>query len=303
MLKSFFILFGFLLVGQSQLISQTFKIYGGDTINKADVNGLKNGHWIVFGNMVDEPGYKPNQIVEEGKYVRNRKTGIWTSYFPNGNEHAIITYRNGRPSGQYSTFFENGQLEETGTWTRNRNTGDFKRFYENGIRHQEFLFNKIGKRDGLQKYYYDNGQLMIEGVIKDGKEVGEFKEYYSDGSLKAVKFFDEAGVINPSKTKTYQPKTPAAKTSTKIEVIDPTKVAKVVAGSKQNAAAKKINPFNGNGDHTLYNSNRQISQKGYFKNYKLIEGLFYKYDENGLLKNIEKYKAGKYVGDAPIEEK
>ena len=45
-----------------------------------------------------------------------------------------------------------------------------------------------------------------------------------------------------------------------------------------------------------------LSQKGLFKNYKLIDGFCYKYDENGILRNIERYKAGKYVGDAPIEE-
>jgi hypothetical protein len=31
-----------------------------------------------------------------------------------------------------------------------------------------------------------------------------------------------------------------------------------------------------------------------------MEGLLYKYDANGMLIVIEKYKAGRYIGDAPL---
>ena len=284
------------------IAAQSFRIYNNDTINRVDVNNLRQGAWKVFGDMLDDHKFKNDQLVEEGEYQNNRKQGVWVTYFPNGQEHTIIDYRNGRPNGDYKVFYENGQLEEEGTWSRNRNTGDFKRFYENGSKHQEFVFNISGKRDGVQKYYHDNGQLMIVGTIEDGKEVGEFKEYYKDGSLKSVKYFDEPGKVNHEKTKTYKEQGNPVATKVEIETVDPTKVAKVEQGAKQNEAEKKINPFNGNGNHTLYNSNRQISQKGFFKNYKLIDGLYYKYDENGILKNIEKYKNGKYVGDSPIEE-
>ena len=33
-----------------------------------------------------------------------------------------------------------------------------------------------------------------------------------------------------------------------------------------------------------------------------MEGKWYKYDENGILLNIEIIKGGRYIGDAPMEE-
>lgn len=282
-------------------MAQQYKLLGKDTINKIDANNMRQGNWKIFGEMTDDVRYKPNQVVEEGKYVNNKKEGVWIKYFPSGQEHTIINYVANKPNGPYKVFYENGQLEEEGVWKMNRNTGNFKRFYENGKPHQEFIFNPSGKRDGTQKYYHENGQLMIVGTIAEGKEKGEFKEYYEDGSLKSQKFYDEPGVINPSKTKEYEAKTPI-KAAPIMEVIDAKKTATVEKGAVQNEAEKKINPFDGNGQHTLYNSSRQISQKGLFKNYKLMDGYFYKYDENGMLKNIERFKNGKYVGDAPIEE-
>ncbi|MBL4651402.1 MAG: hypothetical protein JKY53_00855 [Flavobacteriales bacterium] len=52
----------------------------------------------------------------------------------------------------------------------------------------------------------------------------------------------------------------------------------------------------------MYNKNRQISQKGEFRGGRLVDGKWYRYDENGLLNSIEIYKNGKYIGDAQIED-
>ncbi len=277
---------------------QSFKLYQNDTINKVDANKLKQGKWMIFGNMSSSKGYASSAVVETGHYKSSRKTGTWIKFFPNGNERSIIQYKNGRPNGHYKVFFENGRLEEEGNWSRNKNTGNFTRYYENGKKRQEFVFGANGKRNGVQKYYHDNGKLMIVGKIVEGKETGEFVEYNKDGSVKEKKYYDQAGVVNHNKTKSFAPKPKAE--NVKIEAIS-TKVAKVEKGATQNAAEKKTNPFNGNGKHTLYNKDKQISQKGTFKNYHLINGLHYKY-HNGILKKIEIYKRGKYVGDKPIED-
>ncbi|MCI5056076.1 MAG: hypothetical protein MRY83_08210 [Flavobacteriales bacterium] len=296
-------LFVCMLFFGENIVAQNYILYDGDTINRVDDNNQKQGEWVYFGRMKNEPEFKPDQIVEEGNFKNNRKQGVWLKYWPNGKVHTLITYVNNVPRGEYKVYYENGQLEEHGHWKTRRNVGDFKRFYENGEPMQDFIFNQSGKRDGEQKYFYDNGQLMIIGNIQEGKEVGEFKEYYADGSLKSLKYFDEPGKVNHAKTVTKDPIDKAlASKDPVMETIDETKEAKVEEGAQQNAAQKKVNPFNGNGEHTLYNKNKQISQKGIFKNYKLIDGQYYRYNDDGILIAIERYKKGKYVGDVPIEE-
>lgn len=280
-------------------ISQSYQVYKNDTINKVDDGNLKQGHWIYFGNMTNLPDYKAEQKVEEGSYQDNRKDGLWMKYFPNEKIQSEITFSNNRPNGEYKIYYDNGQLQEQGMWKNNRNTGNFKRFHDNGQPQQEFIFNETGKRDGTQKYFHENGQLMIIGDIKEGKETGEFKEFYANGDLKSVKVFEEAGVLSVEKSKEFEPVKPEVKiVETKSDI--PEKITSVV--TKDEKVNEAVNVFNGEGNHTLYNKNRQVSQKGFFKGGRLKEGEKYIYDKDGILTTIEKYKSFKYIGDGVIEE-
>ncbi len=271
-----------------------YEIVEGDTINYIDENNLKQGFWKIFGRMKKLPGYDPDQVIEQGNYKNSRKNGLWTKFFASGKTKSEIEYLNSRPNGAYKTYFPNGQVEEEGTWKNNRNTQTFKRYYENGQVSQDFAFNNSGKRDGKQTYFYENGQVMIEADIAAGKE--KFvKEYYEDGSVKAEKVFID-GKLDASKTKVYEPKTPVKNRDEAELAKAPEKVVKVEKGESSNGKVK----FSGTGKHKLYNMNKQISKDGVFKNYRLMEGLWYKYDENGILISIEKYKKGRYIGEAPL---
>jgi antitoxin component YwqK of YwqJK toxin-antitoxin module len=277
-------------VGQSL---PSFIIVNGDTTNYTDENNLKQGFWKVFGRMKRMPAYKPDQVVEQGKYKDSRKQGLWTKFFPTGKTKSEIEYKNSRPNGIYKTYYENGQVEEEGNWKSNRNTGEFKRYYENGQVAQQFVFNNTGKRDGKQIYYYENGQVMIEAVIEAGKE--KFvKEFYEDGSIKAEKSFVD-GKLDIANTKVYESKTPTKNRDEEELEKAPIKVVKVSKDEKAN-----IGVFNGNGYKKIYNKNKQLSKDGTFKNYRLMEGKWYKYDENGILVSIELYKKGRYIGEAPL---
>lgn len=278
-------------VGQSL---PNYEIVEGDTINYTDENNLKQGFWKIFGKMKRLPGYEPDQVIEQGHFNNSRKNGLWTKFFPSGKTKSEIEYANSRPNGAYKTYYENGQVEEEGTWKNNRNTQSFKRYYENGQVSQDFAFNTSGKRDGKQIYFYENGQVMIEADIAAGKE--KFvKEFFEDGSIKAEKTFID-GKIDPANTKVYEPKTPVKNRDEEELAKAPVKVVKVEKGESSNGQVK----FSGNGKHKLYNMNKQISKDGIFKNYRLMEGLWYKYDENGILISIEKYKKGRYIGEAPL---
>lgn len=270
-----------------------YEVVNGDTINVIDENNLKQGFWRIFGKMKKLPGYEPDQVVEEGNYENSRKQGLWKNFFPNGKVKSEIAYVNSRPNGTYKTYYENGQIEEEGSWENNRNTGGFKRYHENGQTSQQFTFNESGKRDGKQVYFYENGQVMIEADIVAGKE--KFvKEFYEDGSIKAEKSFID-GELDVANTKVYEPKTPIKNKEAEELAKAPVKIVKVDKNDEVNSGS-----FNGTGQHTMYNKDKQLSKVGYFENYRLMEGLLYKYDNNGILHTIEKYKAGRHIGNAPL---
>jgi antitoxin component YwqK of YwqJK toxin-antitoxin module len=265
-----------------------------ESTNSTDAEGRRIGYWIITGSIKPTKGYRAEQVIEEGRYEASKKTGLWKRYYPNGKLLSEITYVNNIPNGPYKTYYDSGVKEEEGNWTFNKNTGDFKRYHPNGQVSQEFTFNSNGIRDGHQKYYHENGQVELEVQISNGKEEGTLKRYYANGDVKETKDFN-GGKMNEGSIRTYAMKKPEVKVKETAAV--PEKKTVVVKEDKPN-----ISVFKETGNNTLYNKNRQVSQSGYFKNGRLWDGKWYRYDNNGLLEAIEVYKQGKLIGYAPIEE-
>ena len=60
--------------------------------------------------------------------------------------------------------------------------------------------------------------------------------------------------------------------------------------------------FNSNGYNVLYNNQKQVTQVGEFKNGRLWNGKWNRYNNDGILIRIEMYTNCRYVGDGVIEE-
>lgn len=270
-----------------------------DTLNQVDPStGFKQGYWIVFNSIKKLPNYPAESKVEEGRFADSKKTGVWKTFYPGGNIKSEITYTNNRPSGYAKMYYENGKIQEEGNWENNRWTGAYKSYYENGQVFYDFKYNPSGKREGEQKYFYENGQVMMKGEMKDGKESGVWEERYENGDLRAKKAFNE-GNLDAENTEVYAPKQPLPVKKEESASAEPAKVI--------DKAKEKVNeampPFTGDGQAKLFNMNKQISKEGEFRKYRLINGKDYIYNKDGILERIAVYKDGKYVGDAPIEEK
>lgn len=286
----------------SLMKSQSWELFGKDTINKIDVEGRKQAKWIVMGKHKPGTCYKPEQKAEEGKYKDNKKTDLWVEYYCNANMKNKLTFLNGKPDGYAQMFHENGKISEEGNWKNNRWVGNYKLYYDNGQIQHEFIFSPTGKREGPQKYFYDNGQLAIEGNFSNGKESGIIKEYYENGDQKAEKNFAD-GNVDVASIKEFQPKKPIAPKSE--NPADNAPALKVKEDERPNEAAKKGVPAKGpmvlNGQYVLYNKNKQITKDGIFKENRFMEGKAYIYDDNGILQRVAVYKAGLYVGDTQVE--
>ncbi|MBS1569632.1 MAG: toxin-antitoxin system YwqK family antitoxin [Bacteroidetes bacterium] len=264
-----------------------------DTINQVDAQGLKQGWWRLTGPVTDKPEYQVGNLYEEGRYVNSRRSGIWKRFWPNGRTMSEVTYVKGLPKGSYSTFYPDGKLEEQGSWDMDRNTGTFKRWYSNGNLMQEFVFDPYGTREGVQKYYHENGSLEVSVNIAQGKEEGTLKRYYPNGDLQETAEYhggDEAA----GSFRSYKPK--AAMTAEPLHA--DAKAAPVKAADEQtNSAVFKVDGWN-----TLYDDQHRLSQQGNFRKGRLWQGKVYKYDRNGILRKIEVYVDGKYVGKAQLTE-
>ena len=265
---------------------------GGD-INQLDSAGKKQGYWIIKNAGGKFPGYNEGQKIEEGSFKNSWKEGLWKSYFPNGQLKSEIHYVMGRPKGNYKLYYENGKIEEEGNWERTKNTGSFKRYYPNGNLMQDFSFTEAGLRTGKQTYYYANGNLRLEGNWKNGKESGQIIEYYENGEISSKKEFAN-GELNKSSIEIFAPKGGSAKQD---QDGGERMVVKAESGEQPNQGG-----FSGTGNKTLYNHNKQIAKEGYFKDFRLMDGRYYRYDENGILIQIMIFKDGRYIGNGMLSD-
>lgn len=264
-----------------------------DTLNKLDEQGLKQGWWRVSGPVADKPDYRAGALYEEGRYADNKRTGTWKRYWPNGRIRSEVTYLKGLPKGSYTTFYPDGSQEEQGSWDLDRNTGGFKRWYANGNLMQEFVFDAYGTRNGVQKYYHENGNLEVAVNVADGKEEGTLKRYYANGNLEATASF-KGGEADPGSFRSYKPKSVLVAAPLPADA----KAAPVKAANEQTNSAV----FKADGWNALYDDQHRLSQQGNFRNGRLLQGKVFKYDRNGILRKIEVYVDGRYVGKAQLTE-
>ncbi len=281
----------------------TFVINSTNAQNVTDATNMKQGYWQVNNTIKKLPNYSADQLVEEGSYKDNRKTGVWKMYYPSNKLKSEITYDNGKPKGYAKFYFENGNVSEEGIWEGNKWTGEYKMYYENGQLFYDWKYTGEGKREGDQKYYHDNGYVLMEGKWTEGKENGELKEYHYSGALKevrnynggkmdeaSVKKFEDSGKADPNNNRNVTSKQAVVLTEEKPK--EEVKIAEEVKPAEPEAP--KAATLVENGYNKLFNKNKQLEQEGEFKNYRLWEGKKFEYESDKLTKVIT-VKEGKVV--------
>jgi antitoxin component YwqK of YwqJK toxin-antitoxin module len=260
-------------------------------INVTDAAGKKQGKWIYFGKDRPESGVPANGKVEEGKYLDDRKEGIWIKYHKDGVTPALKgNYSNNRPMGQYTRYWDSGLVKEKGTFEKNVYKDSLVRYHENGKVAFQGIYNNEGKESGKIKYYYPNGQLEYEYTSTNGVLTGKATRYYENGDIKEISTYDAGG--NQTKTETREP----VKAMVKVEDPSASKEKAPVVGTPKTQGVK----WAPNGYNKLYNKDGEIWQDGTFKNGVLFDGKVYVYDSDGILLKVKVYKNGVYHSDGQL---
>ncbi len=109
-----FVLFIFLFIsmnGFSQWKSFIISVRG-DTLNRVDMNGKKQGPWVIHRDELrGEPGFD-----EQGYYVDDRKEGLWQRFSLMGDKIAEEHYRWGNKDGKCDYYNMTGGLIREESW-------------------------------------------------------------------------------------------------------------------------------------------------------------------------------------------
>lgn len=111
-------------------------------------------------------------LVEEGYYLKNKKTDKWNFYYGNGIICLKSNYKNGVLNGESSRYDLQGNIIAKLNYVDGKITGHQIYFYPNGNKLSEGkMINE--KEEGAWKYYNIKGELMGYVKYKNGVQLDE----------------------------------------------------------------------------------------------------------------------------------
>lgn len=77
-------------------VAKTAPVNDASEKQYTDANGRKQGYWIIMDadKKPPIPGYPPDAKIEEGKYIDDKREGIWVEYLPGGEIKRKVKYAN-----------------------------------------------------------------------------------------------------------------------------------------------------------------------------------------------------------------
>lgn len=155
-----FILFSIVSNGQYK----AFRIgAGGDTLDKIDMKGLKQGKWVVkVAPLRGEQGYE-----EEGVFLNNRKEGVWRRFNLMGDPIAIENYKWGNKNG-ICRYFTIAGPERDESWRAINPSNAFDtidvRDLKDPDKYERVVVKNEGNslRHGTWKYYYPPSGMLVK---------------------------------------------------------------------------------------------------------------------------------------------
>jgi antitoxin component YwqK of YwqJK toxin-antitoxin module len=228
-MRYIFSLLLFLSLGASAQWKSYIKGVKGDTLNRVDMQGRKQGPWVVqVPELRGEKGYE-----EEGYFVNDKKEGRWVRYSPQGDKLAVENYRWGQKDGRCEYYNNVEDLVRVESWR----AIDPKNPYDTIpvtdpanphriIRYEVVKVESPSVKHGFWKYYDPNTgrvekseQWVLDKIKKDDDEEEIDVAVASDDAVKttAKKGEEKKTKAKPKEVLEYEKKNSGKK---KIKVRD-----------------------------------------------------------------------------------
>src|SRR5674476_117957 len=166
------IMFCLISVGAS---AQTFQVVNGDTVNRVDAAGKKQGRWIESG-----------QFEVRGNYKNGIKEGQWLTYFAGNYLRIVENYEKGKLSGVALEMDHWGRMISETNYTNGVLNGVSKTFTSDGFS-KSYAEYKNGKLNGVKRTYYVEtpDRIMEEASYTNNIKNGLSKWFTQEGRLVA----------------------------------------------------------------------------------------------------------------------
>jgi Uncharacterized protein conserved in bacteria len=131
--------------------------------------------------------YHLNGIPESfGKYVHNKKEGLWLSYHPNEMMSDSTVFLHDKKIGISLSWYPNGYKRDS-TYSNINGSGVEVSWFDTGSPSSAGRYSEGNKQDGTWKYFHKNGKISSI-------------EIYQQSKLLNKQYFDENGVLQNDTT-------------------------------------------------------------------------------------------------------
>jgi TonB family protein len=136
--------------------------------------------------------YHANGVLQSsGKYIQNKKEGLWKSFQNNGLMADSTVYSTGKQIGKSLSWYPNGYPRDSTALNADR-SGVHVSWFDNGFPAAAGRYSSDMKQNGKWKYFHRNG--MVSSI-----------EIYEESRLINKQYFNEKGEMLNDTTNTDRP--------------------------------------------------------------------------------------------------
>jgi antitoxin component YwqK of YwqJK toxin-antitoxin module len=228
----------FITISNCNLLAQTFKVFKGDTINRTDAKGLKQGDWKKY--------YDNNQLFSFSTYKDGKPYGVTKTYYKSGEKQSEMVHAMNGKTSYMTMFWPNGKRKAIGKYIGQEKDSTWN-FYNESDSLTSIENYRMGKAHGTWIIFYANGKISEQTQWADGLKDGIYTSYFASGAVKSTMTYKK-GSLNGSYTVNHPNGKP------------------YIAGGYAEGLMQglwKYNADNGNLDsvHTYIKGNRQFPKK------------------------------------------
>lgn len=230
------------------------------------------------GDVITEEMYDNGFLKDRKTFNRydenGQKTGVWRSFFPNGDLQSEIGYKDGKQNGLTKIYDKKGKLIDLKRMEGDTLAGNsdeiviielYKEFYDDGKKRlvggldngmKNGIFREYDKSGAIiNGYIYEKDTLVAEGLISgDGIYQGEWTHFYKSGEIKA-----QGGYLDSKKEGKW--------------------VFYYPNGKKEQEGSFSDNKLKG--QWKWYYNSGQLKRLEFYNKKELLEGTVYEYDSLG----------------------
>ena len=137
-----------------------------------------SGVWITY--------YANGQKSSEGNYKNGNRSGEFISFYPSGSKSSVWNYEHDKANGLWTQYFPSGRIQIQCLLSNYLRIGDMVWYYENGSKQSTTHYDD-GKRNGPSTVYFHSGKIESHCLYSNYTKVGFEVKYNEDGTTNSVK--------------------------------------------------------------------------------------------------------------------